>query len=51
MRVLKTVLMVFAFVMAIGMTSCTNTETSAEDELYEQEAVDLSKGHRPGTRG
>lgn len=51
MKDLKRIIFALTFVSAIAMTSCTKPDTAAEDELYEQESVDLTKGHRPGTKG
>ena len=51
MKDLKKVFFALTFVFALGMTSCTKPDTAAEDELYEQEAIDLSKVKRPGSAG
>jgi len=51
MRALKAVLMTVLFVFAMGMTSCTKSDIAEEDQLYGQEAVDLTKVHRPGSGG
>lgn len=43
--------MVVLFVFAMGMTSCTKSDTAEENQLYEETAVDLTKVHRPGSGG
>lgn len=51
MKLQKLILAVIVLI-AFSMTACTNNSVAEEDNLYEStEAVDLSKGHRPGSGG
>ncbi|WP_171017218.1 hypothetical protein [Maribacter sp. ACAM166] len=44
------IILAVVFLFALAMTSCTKSSVD-EDGLYETEAVDLTKVHRPGSGG
>lgn len=46
----KSIILAVLFLSALTITSCTKS-SAEEDGLYETEAVDLTKVHRPGTGG